>query len=77
MTFHLTRFATEDNSTQTSIMEGVDARVYAPDFFYGEHAPFDFFADKSIQMDPDFDYPTFREKNNREHPTSAIKRQRT
>jgi hypothetical protein len=50
--------------------EEVGAKVFVPDFFQGEHAPFDIFADKSIQMDPDFDFMGLLKKNNRcfRHP---------
>jgi hypothetical protein len=50
----------------------LDARVFFPDFFEGEHIPFDFFSESEVKMDPNFDLQAFISKNGRPDKLSTI-----
>jgi hypothetical protein len=39
--------------------------VYVPDFFDGQHVPFDHFTNNEVKVDPDFDLQKFLSQNGR------------
>jgi len=45
--------------------DGIDARVYVPDFFDGQHVPFDHFTSNEVKVDADFDLQKFLSQNGR------------
>lgn len=52
--------------------EGVDARVYIPDFFDGKYMPFDYFSDGGIAKNPEFDFKAFLTENDRPYKLKPI-----
>jgi hypothetical protein len=58
--------------TVDAYAEKVDAQVYIPDFFDGEHIPFDHFSDNEVKMDPNYDLMAFLDRHSRRNKLSAI-----
>ena len=65
-------FSQKVKLTRDAYAEKLDARVFLPDFFDGEHIPFDFFSNNEVKMDPDFDLQAFINKNSRAYKLSTI-----
>jgi len=39
--------------------------VYVPDFFEGNHVPFDYFSNNEVKVEADFDFQKFLSENGR------------